>query len=54
MERRSDMRASEYIRDLAASGTYHFSTTEAIRAIEGNPPAVRAQLRRLKQQQMIA
>jgi len=48
------MRASEYIRDLAASGTYHFSTAEAIRAIEGNPPAVRAQLRRLKQQQMIA
>ncbi len=48
------MRASEYIRDLAASGTYHFTTADAIQALEGNPPAVRAQLRRLKQQEMIA
>jgi predicted transcriptional regulator of viral defense system len=48
------MRASEYIRDLAASGTYHFTTAEAIEAIKGNPPAVRAQLRRLKEQEMIA
>ncbi len=48
------MRASEYIRDLAASGTYHFTTAEAIQAIEGNPPAVRAQLRRLKKQELIA
>lgn len=48
------MRVGEYIRDLAASGTYHFTTADAIKAIGGNPPAVRAQLRRLKQQEMIA
>ncbi len=48
------MRASEYIRDLAASGSYHFTTASAIKAIGGNLPAVRAQLRRLKQQEMIA
>jgi predicted transcriptional regulator of viral defense system len=48
------MRASEYIRDLAANGTYYFTTAEAIEAIKGNPPAVRAQLRRLKEQKMIA
>ena len=48
------MRASEYIRDLAASGAYHFTTADAIKAIGGNPPAVRAQLRRLRQQEMIA
>ncbi len=48
------MRASEYIRDLAASGSYHFTTADAIKAIKGAPPAVRAQLRRLKHQEMIA
>ena len=48
------MRASEYIRNLAANGTYHFSTADAIQAIDGNPPAVRAQLRRLRQQELIA
>jgi hypothetical protein len=48
------MRASEYIRDLAANGTYHFTTADAIKAIKGTPPAVRAQLRRLKEQEMIA
>ena len=48
------MRASEYIRDLATNGTYHFTTADAIQAIEGNPPAVRAQLRRLKQQGLVA
>ncbi|MFH1833860.1 MAG: type IV toxin-antitoxin system AbiEi family antitoxin [bacterium] len=48
------MRASGYIRDLAANGSYHFTTADAIKAIGGNPPAVRAQLRRLKQQEMIA
>ncbi len=41
-------------RDLAASGTYHFTTADAIQAIEGNPPAVHAQLRRLKKQELIA
>ena len=48
------MRASEYIRDLAASGSYHFTTTEVMAAIGGKPPAVLAQLRRLKQQALIA
>jgi len=50
----NDMRAIEYIRDLAASGTYHFTTADAIKAIGGNSPAVRAQLRRLKRQESIA
>ena len=31
------MRAREYIRDLTANGTYHFTTADAIKAIEGNP-----------------
>lgn len=53
-ENRNGMRASEYIRDLAARGSYHFTTANAIEAIGGNPPAVRAQLRRLKQQKTIA
>lgn len=48
------MRASEYITDLAANGICHFTTADAIDAIKGNPPAVRAQLRRLKQQVRIA
>ena len=48
------MRASEYIRELASNGCYHFTTADAIRAVEGNPPAVRAQLLRLKQQGLIA
>ena len=48
------MRASEYIRDLAASGCYHFTTADAIKAIGGSPPAVRAQLRRLKLKELIA
>ncbi len=48
------MRAIEYIRDLAGNGSYHFTTADAIKAMKGTPPAVRAQLRRLKQQEMIA
>lgn len=48
------MRASEYIRDLSAGGVHHFTTNDAVKALESNLPAVRAQLRRLKQQQMIA
>jgi len=53
-EKRTDMRAIEYIRNLAVSGVYHFTTSDAIVALGGNPPAVRAQLRRLKQQKLIA
>lgn len=48
------MRAIEYIRDLAVNGVHHFTTTDVIMALGGNPPAVRAQLRRLKQQELIA
>jgi len=48
------MRASEYIGDLAACGSYYFTTANAVEAIGGNLPAVRAQLRRLKQQGLIA
>ncbi|MEN8148422.1 MAG: type IV toxin-antitoxin system AbiEi family antitoxin [Planctomycetota bacterium] len=48
------MRAREYIRDLAADGIHHFTTTEAAKALKGNLPAVRAQLRRLKRQELIA
>jgi len=48
------MRAVEYIRRLAASGSYHFTTADAIAAMGGNPAAVRARLRRLKQQGLIA
>ncbi len=48
------MRASEYIRNLAASGSHHFTTADAIEAVGGKPPAVRAQLRRLKKQGLIA
>jgi len=50
----NEMGAREYIRDLAANGIHHFTTTDAARALKGNLPAVRAQLRRLKQQQLIA
>jgi predicted transcriptional regulator of viral defense system len=48
------MRVSEYVRNLAASGSYHFTTSDAIEAIGSSPPAVRAQLRRLKHQEVIA
>jgi predicted transcriptional regulator of viral defense system len=44
---------SKYIRELASTGTHHFSTADAIKATGGNPPAIRAQLRRLKQQGLI-
>ncbi len=48
------MRASEYIRELASNGRYHFTTADAVKAVDGKPPAVRAQLLRLKQQGLIA
>ena len=48
------MRSSEYIRDLAACGVYHFTTADAVKALQGHLPAVRARLRRLKQQGLIA
>ena len=48
------MRVSEYIQDLAANGIHHFATADAVKAADGNLPAVRAQLRRLKKQGLIA
>jgi len=48
------MRAEEFIRDLAAKGVHHFTTNDAVKALEGTLPAVRAQLRRLKQKDLIA
>ena len=54
VENCTNMRAIEYTRSLAVSGVHHFTTTDAIMALGGNPPAVRAQLRRLKQQDLIA
>lgn len=48
------MRAEQYIDDLVASGRHHFTTAAAIEAIGGSDDAVRAQLRRLKQQGRVA
>ena len=48
------MRAEQYIDDLAASGRHHFTTTAAFEAIGGSDDAVRAHLRRLKQQGRVA
>lgn len=48
------MRARDYIQDLASRGRYHFTSADALEAIAGRPPAVRAQLRRLKQRGMVA
>jgi predicted transcriptional regulator of viral defense system len=48
------MRAREYIEDLASNGRYHFGSADAFEAIAGSPAAVRAQLRRLKQQGLLA
>lgn len=39
---------SEYIEELQAQGRYHFTTTDAVRALGGSVPAARAALRRLK------
>ncbi len=54
MENRIVMRAREYIHELASNGRHHFTTADALEVVEGNPPAVRAQLRRLRQQGLIA
>jgi predicted transcriptional regulator of viral defense system len=48
------MRAKEYIRHLASNGRHSFTTIDAIKAVKSNLTAVRAQLRRLKQQGLIA
>ncbi len=54
LEDRIGMRAREYTQDLASNGCHHFTTADAFEAVEGTPPAVRAQLRRLKKQGLIA
>lgn len=46
--------ATHYINDLAARGYRHFTTREAVAALGGSAPAVRAALRRLKAQGYIA
>ncbi|MCK9463430.1 MAG: type IV toxin-antitoxin system AbiEi family antitoxin [Proteobacteria bacterium] len=48
------MRARGYIEELAANGRHHFRSVEAFQAIGGSQAAVRAQLRRLKEQGLIA
>ena len=48
------MYAREYTAKLASSGSYHFTTSEVIAAVGGSPATVRAQLRRLKRQGLIA
>ncbi len=48
------MRARAYIEELLATGRHHFSSAEAFEAIGGSQAAVRAQLRRLKEQGLIA
>jgi predicted transcriptional regulator of viral defense system len=48
------LRASRYIDELAARGRHHFSTDEAVSALGGTVPAVRAALRRLKAKGEIA
>lgn len=40
--------ATRFIHDVAARGRYHFTTEEAVQALGGSLPAVRAALRRLK------
>lgn len=54
VENRIGMRARDYIQDLAANGRYHFTSAETFEAIDGTLAAVRAQLRRLKRQGLIA
>lgn len=46
--------AADYIEDLQANGRLVFTTDEAVRALGRSVPAVRAQLRRLKQKGRIA
>jgi predicted transcriptional regulator of viral defense system len=48
------MRARAYIEELVSNGRHHFSSVEAFQAIGGSQAAVRAQLRRLKEQGLIA
>lgn len=46
--------ARDYIASLAASGRYHFTSSEARAALGGSPAAVKLALNRLAKQEMIA
>src|SRR5579883_1475975 len=48
------LRAAEFVAGIAASGRHHFTMAEAVRALGGSAPAVRASLRRLKARGEIA
>ncbi|MCG8418787.1 MAG: type IV toxin-antitoxin system AbiEi family antitoxin [Proteobacteria bacterium] len=50
----NSVRAQAYIDEQAIHGRYHVPTDDVIAAVRGNVPAVRAQLRRLKQRGVIA
>lgn len=47
-------RTAEYILELAARGRHHFTTDQAVAALGGSVPTVRAALRRLKVKGQIA
>ena len=48
------MRAQRYIQELASNGIHHFTTKDAQIAIGSKLPAIRAQLRRLKNAGLLA
>lgn len=48
------MRAQEYINQQASSGRYHLAAQDIVTAVGASVPAVRAQLRRLKERGVIA
>lgn len=48
------MNGPRYLQELAAGGRYHFTLPEAAKALDASPVAVRAVLRRLKGQGLLA
>ncbi|MBI4600509.1 MAG: type IV toxin-antitoxin system AbiEi family antitoxin [Planctomycetes bacterium] len=50
----TNMRGREYVDGLASRGRHHLSAAEAIATLRGGASAVRAQLRRLKAQGLLA
>ena len=48
------IRARRYVEELASRGRHHFTAGEALAALATGPSAARAQLRRLKEQGLIA
>lgn len=47
------LNAKDYIADLAARGRYHFSSTDARKALGGSPDSVKLALNRLSKQKLI-